>query len=152
LYYCITLSKPPFVTFLNCQWFHWFAGLIARQCQQNPNAIIPDPDNCARYFNCSQMFTQPSLVKYQAECDYPLLFNSQTLMCDDFEIVNCGTRMEPKAPCKLSRTLSQNCDVHFFSLDKAKFTVYLKHSSFFIKSRCNCRGQNELEIHNYKGT
>ncbi|KAH3812327.1 hypothetical protein DPMN_140756, partial [Dreissena polymorpha] len=71
---------------------------VASKCAANPRAILPDPDNCARYFNCSQAAVQASLVKYQAECDYPFLFNTQTMACDDFEIVKCGTRLEPKAP------------------------------------------------------
>lgn len=82
-------------------------GLVARQCSENPYALVPDPDNCARYFNCSQTINQPSLVKYQTECDYPLLFNTLTMACDDFDIVNCGTRMEPKAPCDYLSTTTK---------------------------------------------
>ena len=67
---------------------------------KNPSALIVDPDNCARYYNCSQMITYDGFQQYQAECDYPLLFNDKSKSCDDFTLVKCGTRMEPKAPCK----------------------------------------------------
>lgn len=75
-------------------------GLVERECMQNPYALLPDPKNCARYYNCSQVITLPSLEKYQGECDYPLLFNLDTMACDDFEIVLCKERVEPKAPCE----------------------------------------------------
>ena len=78
-----------------------FSGQIADQCTANPLALVADPSNCARYYNCSHTTPQPDLVRYQQECDYPLLYNPGTSACDDFEIVNCGTRYEPKAPCKL---------------------------------------------------
>ncbi|WAR27974.1 hypothetical protein MAR_013678 [Mya arenaria] len=81
--------------------------LITTQCTQNPFAMLPDPDNCARYFNCSQRVTLPNLVQYQEECDYPFLFNTQTSACDDFSVVACGTRLEPKAPCDYLSTTTK---------------------------------------------
>ena len=90
----------------------FITGKIAIRCMQDPSAFIVDPSNCARYFNCSQTITYKGFQQYQAECDYPLLFNEQTLSCDDFTVVQCGTRMEPKAPCELLGFLSLAADFH----------------------------------------
>ncbi|KAK3589928.1 hypothetical protein CHS0354_034946 [Potamilus streckersoni] len=82
-------------------------GNTVGQCAGNRKAIIPDPDNCAKYFNCSLTTTMAGFGQYQTECQYPLLFNTQTLMCDDFTAVQCGSRPEPKAPCDYQSTQAQ---------------------------------------------
>jgi len=53
----------------------------------------------------------------QEECDYPFLFNELTLACDDFAVVQCGPRYEPKAPC----TFSTN--THAFTFQRALMSL-----------------------------
>lgn len=62
-------------------------------CSVHPQALLPDLDNCAKLFNCSE----PGIYK---ECKYPNLFSLQSLSCQDFTKVNCGGRKEPQAPCE----------------------------------------------------
>lgn len=62
-------------------------------CSVHPQAMLPDLDNCAKLFNC----TEPGIYK---ECKYPTLFSLQSLSCQDFTKVNCGRRKEPQAPCE----------------------------------------------------
>nr|XP_022335507.1 uncharacterized protein LOC111132108 [Crassostrea virginica] len=69
-------------------------------CVGNEGLLLADPNNCARYFNCSRY-----AVKYegfalsQDECPYPQLFSIETGFCEDFPDVNCKDRFIPKAPC-----------------------------------------------------
>lgn len=67
-------------------------------CTENPLAIMAHPDNCARYIDCTN---RDSLIgQYQQECKYPDLFDSYNNSCKSYREINCGTRPEPKAPCK----------------------------------------------------
>lgn len=72
-------------------------------CIGNEGLLLADPNNCARYFNCSRY-----AVKYegfalnQDECPYPQLFSIETGFCEDFPDVNCKGRFIPKAPCTLN--------------------------------------------------
>lgn len=63
-------------------------------CTVHPNAVLPDPDNCAKFYNCSE---KNGLHK---ECTYPDLFNPDGQICQEFLNVTCSTRKEPQAPCK----------------------------------------------------
>lgn len=66
--------------------------------------VIPDPANCARYYNCSD----PSLAQgldepYRQECKYPRLFQSAGVGCQLFTMVRCQkNRYVPKTPCKFT--------------------------------------------------
>ncbi|XP_071165551.1 uncharacterized protein [Mytilus edulis] len=68
-------------------------------CAGNPLAIQQDPDNCARYYNCSQRITFQGLNSFQAECPYPQLFDTTLGYCNDFPAVTCGRRFEAMSPC-----------------------------------------------------
>lgn len=75
-----------------------FAADPVAFCTDNPLAIMAHPDNCARYIDCT---LKESLIgQYQHECRYPDLFDSYNNSCKSYREVNCGTRPEPKAPCK----------------------------------------------------
>ena len=74
-------------------------------CQANPSSIKPDPDNCARYFNCSQPDTVFGVGSYKMECPYPDLFSVTTLTCQQFKTVSCNARKEPKDPCKYMQSI-----------------------------------------------
>lgn len=77
-------------------------------CTANTKRVLPDPDNCAHYYNCSSVPRQgvprissaTALGKYGAECQYPDLFDDLTQQCRNFTDVNCSTRTEPQAPCE----------------------------------------------------
>ena len=68
-------------------------------CTANPKSILPDPDNCAHFYNCSEKMSP--LVSYKHECQYPDLFSTKTRRCENFTTVQCDKRKEPMAPCKL---------------------------------------------------
>ena len=65
-------------------------------CANGRRGLIPDPDNCATYFNCSMGLLNPP----SQECKYPSLFSMLRRDCVNFEYVECGVRYEPQAPCK----------------------------------------------------
>ena len=67
-------------------------------CAANPSDIIPKPDNCAQYYNCSEKSTD--LGEHLKECKYPDLFSGATRTCQTFTNVSCEKRLEPQAPCK----------------------------------------------------
>lgn len=74
---------------------------IPSYCKSNPSAVLPDPSNCGRYFNCGDPTSH-----YRQECVYPQLFSDQSMHCDDFQSVLCGQRSEPQAPCKYMRLIA----------------------------------------------
>ncbi|KAL5005503.1 hypothetical protein ScPMuIL_018959 [Solemya velum] len=75
--------------------------VLVRFCQQNRNVLIPHPENCARYYNCSDEATKQGLsMPYLSECKYPRLFASAASGCQLFTEVECTGRYEPKAPCE----------------------------------------------------
>ena len=69
---------------------------IPEYCRSNANAVLPDPDSCAGFYDCKDPANN-----YQRECEYPKLFNVEKGMCEDFIDVTCKDRPEPQAPCKL---------------------------------------------------
>lgn len=76
-------------------------------CTANPTKLLPDPDNCAHYFNCSDptvnVITRQQnqqIGSYRKECPYPDLFDPVLQQCGMFTTVECKTRPEPQAPCK----------------------------------------------------
>ena len=82
-------------------------------CQAHPTDVLPDPNNCAHYFNCSDrsssMVTRAANQNsvpgnYRKECKYPQLFGMTKKRCRNFENVTCGNRTEPQAPCKCNTT------------------------------------------------
>lgn len=76
-------------------------------CKANPTDVLPDPDNCAHFFDCSNRTTATHRAAYivtpqslSQECTYPDLFDANTRQCMLFTSVNCQTRPEPMAPCE----------------------------------------------------
>lgn len=61
--------------------------------------LYPHAESCAKYFDCSR--TSRGGVPRSRECSYPYLFDSASGSCQYFTEVNCGSRPEPKHPCKL---------------------------------------------------
>lgn len=84
-----------------------FSVDVPEYCQANPSEVLPDPDNCAQYFNCSDPAIRGSIngavnlpENYRKECQYPDLFDPVHKECQTFTAVNCSKRNEPQAPCK----------------------------------------------------
>ncbi|VDI58558.1 Hypothetical predicted protein [Mytilus galloprovincialis] len=83
-------------------------------CTAHPSAILPDPANCAHYFNCSDP-TMATITRgagqtpgnYRKECHYPDLFDDSIKQCNNFEMVNCSKKPEPQAPCEYQQNLCQ---------------------------------------------
>ncbi|XP_061184903.1 uncharacterized protein LOC133192909 isoform X1 [Saccostrea echinata] len=72
-------------------------------CPNHPTVQVLHPDNCAQYYDCSNMNNLPNQPAYLNECPYPKLFNAETLRCDDYASVDCGDRKEPLSPCDYVR-------------------------------------------------
>ena len=87
---------------------------IPEYCKAHRTAVIPDPDNCAKYYNCT--YTQ------HQECKYPGLYNPNTRSCDKFTSVSCDHRQEPQAPCKYHVTLRTT---HFRCIVSNKYNVLI---------------------------
>ena len=68
-------------------------------CAANPFDIVPTPDNCAQYYNCTEKNSH--IGGHVMECKYPDLFSTQNQSCQNFETVHCTKRMEPQTPCML---------------------------------------------------
>lgn len=70
-------------------------------CSKNQSSAIPDPANCAKFYDCSKLLSSTTLQDMTTECKYPDLFSVKDGKCQDFKSVNCTTRKEPMAPCML---------------------------------------------------
>lgn len=68
-------------------------------CKVHSNDVLPDPDNCAKYYRCRDQMSK--FIGQTGDCTYPDLFSTSTKACESFTTVNCGTRKEPQAPCML---------------------------------------------------
>ena len=75
-------------------------GKISDYCQHNPGTVLPHPDNCGQFYNCSSVYTL--LGSYIEECSYPKLFDINSRTCLYYTQVNCDKRSEPQGPCKYS--------------------------------------------------
>lgn len=69
---------------------------IDEVCVRHPNLVLRSPTDCHRYYNCS------GGVGSSTECSYPFLFSDETLQCENYTKVSCGTRYEPKWVCEYS--------------------------------------------------
>ena len=74
------------------------SDVVGPICLDTPDAMLPNPDNCAQYYDCHE--ENSLLGHYLMECPYPQLFNDELGKCSDYTEVVCGTRFEPKSPCK----------------------------------------------------
>ncbi|XP_065924132.1 uncharacterized protein [Magallana gigas] len=86
------------------------SGQMHPMCVGNEGLLIADPNNCARYFNCSSLAVRyEGFELNQDECPYPQLFSIETGFCEDFPEVNCKGRFVPKAPCQYLNS-QRNCN------------------------------------------
>ncbi|XP_050411504.1 uncharacterized protein LOC126826099 [Patella vulgata] len=88
---------------------------VASICMRHPTAKFPDPENCARYFNCSMkeiLLDRP----FHGECKYPDFFSTLSNKCESFlqttQTGGCGTRYTPVEPCEYHEhcPTQPNCD------------------------------------------
>ncbi|RUS79491.1 hypothetical protein EGW08_012759, partial [Elysia chlorotica] len=80
-----------------------------RACPPGFSGKTPDPHHCARFFHCDRPAQRVRWEEHHQECPYPQLFNVNTLQCEHFSSVDCGTREEPRDPCEY---LANSCDGH----------------------------------------
>ena len=71
---------------------------VSEYCNTHPQAVLPNKNDAAQYFDCSQ--PSSTLGPYKHECNYPDLFDASALLCKDFTTVPTDARPEPQAPCK----------------------------------------------------
>lgn len=69
---------------------------IDEVCSRHPYLILRSSTDCHKYYNCS------GGVGRSIECSYPFLFSDETLQCENYTKVTCGTRYEPKWACEYS--------------------------------------------------
>lgn len=116
---------------------------IEEICSRHPHLIIKNADDCHRYYNCSGEDSQLSRwipiynfwpSKYKHECHYPLLFSDDTLQCENYTNVNCGTRYKPtwecryfRLQCKLSGCIS--CEIFYPKCEDKVDGIYPYESS-----------------------
>ena len=87
-------------------------------CTVRPSSMMAHPTQCAQFYDCSR---PASLYgTYLHECQYPQMFDDVSGTCADFTAVNCGSRYEPKAPCKAFNTLT---GISMWNVDIDKCTV-----------------------------
>lgn len=104
--HCWIFRYQVFILKYDMIWFYYLVD-VPDYCTANPTKLLPDPDNCAHYFNCSDptvnVITRQQNQQtgsYRKECPYPDLFNPVLQQCGMFTTVECKTRPEPQAPCK----------------------------------------------------
>ncbi|XP_035826462.1 uncharacterized protein LOC101857459 [Aplysia californica] len=84
-------------------------------CQAGSRNLIPHPDFCQRYYNCSDHSDKRMsyLGKFEEECDYPDLFDYVLLKCMSFKVAKCaeGTKVGVQ-PCDYVRNqcVSSHCE------------------------------------------
>ena len=109
-----------------------FSGNIDEFCKANPTLIVPHPDTCGQYYNCSAM---SKYGHHLQECHYPDLFDEVSLTCKDFEQVKCNqSKHEPEAPCKYS--------VYLFTFFLAVIPIY-----GIILGKCHLFATLEMCVH-----
>lgn len=112
-------------------------------CQQNPTAVIPHPDSCALFYNCSKpLKTGKYFGLHVDECPYPKLFSKDTKGCEPYRNVNCERRPEPKDVCQYRRNQCGqshcvSCYIRFPSCigksDGLHSVPYVRWSPLYIK-------------------
>ncbi|VDI54945.1 Hypothetical predicted protein, partial [Mytilus galloprovincialis] len=78
-------------------------------CKVHSNDVLPDPDNCAKYYRCRDQMSK--FIGQTGDCTYPDLFSTSTKACESFTTVNCGTRKEPQAPCEYQKNICSRTDL-----------------------------------------
>lgn len=79
---------------------------VVEICKIHPTLILPNPYECQQYYNCSMLEDTELTSKlcfpswYLTECIYPDLFSAETLKCENFTTVGCGSRHVQKWLCK----------------------------------------------------
>lgn len=97
---------------------------IAEKCQMYGIGVYPHPSQCQAFYNCSvdNSGSYYYSEQYMQECPYPNLFNAEANICDDFENVKCGDRVEYTNACDYARNRCPvahciPCDVRFPNCD-----------------------------------
>ena len=77
--------------------------------------------------------------KYKHECHYPFVFSTQTLQCENYTDVDCGSRFLPIWACKYSHKHCVVMSIKMPSANLIKFSVYLSRSlqSRWSRTLCN---------------
>lgn len=85
----------------------WLTVDVHQYCPVHRNKVIQDPDNCAKFYNCSDVS--------HSECTYPDLFSLVTFRCERFLSTSCDQRPEPQAPCNAMIFFLFCCNVEVLS-------------------------------------
>lgn len=83
---------------------------VVEICKIHPTLILTNPYKCQQYYNCSMLEDSVLTSKFcfprwhLTECIYPDLFSAETLKCENFTTVTCGSRQEHKWLCDYTRS------------------------------------------------
>lgn len=91
-------------------------------CKANPGRLFSSSQSCAHYYNCTGQSTN---ITKANECKYPDLFSTDTQRCQNFELVNCTSRQEPQAPCKLEISSTLDSKINGNTFRNSKSTIDL---------------------------
>ncbi|XP_062607294.1 uncharacterized protein LOC134269090 [Saccostrea cucullata] len=82
-------------------------------CEEDKDVNLPHETECQLYYDCSSTRAPEFATseRYLRECKYPQLFSTKTFRCEDFENVQCGSRIERKQACEYQANLCNgpNC-------------------------------------------
>ena len=107
-------------------------------------------NDCHTYYNCSGdtvLFGRGPMYnvwpsKYKHECHYPFVFSTETLQCENYTDVDCGSRFLPTWACKYSH---RHCVVMSIKMPSANLIKFSRRSVYLSRS-LHSRWSRTLEI------
>ncbi|KAK7102891.1 mucin-2-like [Littorina saxatilis] len=83
---------------------------IYEHCAKNNTDIVPHPEECQLYYNCSMEngVVPRNYEHYLQECLYPLLYDVQSQTCQRSEEVECQSRKKPSSQCDYRNNTCNN--------------------------------------------
>ncbi|CAG2229574.1 unnamed protein product [Mytilus edulis] len=137
---------------------------VNQTCKSDANRLIPHPNTCQLYYNCSQavspiptwyrLYTHiPQVLRpaYLHECPYPELFSTTTMSCQNYTDVKCGSRYETKNKCDylaVNYYCMGACKVCIYSFpDCVGFADGIHRNEYISQSSRYFECQNERNIY-----
>lgn len=114
-------------------------------CSRQPGLIMKSANDCHRYYNCSgEDFELSNWVemykfwpsKYKHECHYPLMYSEETMQCESYSEVECGTRYKPIWECKYTIILISTLTIHYTMFSVIKNYLIIDDALAFIWRSC----------------
>ncbi|XP_078341956.1 uncharacterized protein LOC144627872 [Crassostrea virginica] len=126
-------------------------------CSRHPELIMQTSNDCHTYYNCSGdtvLFGRGPMYnvwpsKYKHECHYPLVFSTETLQCENYTDVDCGSRFLPTWACLYFRNQCMGshctpCDVTFPNCENKSDGLWPQPSKGFSPWYMICENNRTL--------